>query len=258
MRADVLVLCYHAVSPDWPAETSVTPEQLAAQLEMLLAAGYRGATLVDALTAPPAGRTVVVTFDDAHRSVLDGARPVLDELGVPATVFVPTDYAGTDELMGWRGYDPWLGTEHEHELRCLSWEELRDLADAGWEVASHTCSHPRLTELDDDALERELVESRRVCETRLGRACVSFAYPYSDEDDRVVAAARRAGYGLAVTVARRYEPPLPLRWPRLNVARDDTVQRLRLRVARRRNPVADAAAGRALELGRRAHARVRG
>ena len=200
---------------------------------------------------------MVVTFDDAHRSVLEGARPVLDELGLPGTVFVPTDYADTDRLMGWSGYDHWLGTEHEHELRCLSWPELRGLADAGWEVASHTCSHPRLTTLDDTTLERELVASRQTCEARLGRPVVSLAYPYSDEDDRVVEATRRAGYGLAVTVADGYAAPLPLRWPRINVAHDDTPERLRLRVARRRGALRDAAAGQTLELARRARRLVR-
>jgi len=231
--SDIVVLCYHAVSRTWPAATSVTPGDLRAQLERFLHRGYHGSTLVDALTAPTAPRIVVVTFDDAHRSVLEIARPVLDALGLPATVFVPTDYAGTQRLMGWAGYERWMATEHAQELRCLSWEELGDLAEGGWEIGSHTCSHPRLTSLDDRALRRELSVSRRICQERLNGPCVSLAYPYADYDDRVLEATRRAGYGLAVTVAAGWAQPLPLRWPRVVVGHGDTARRLQMRLLRR-------------------------
>ena len=90
--------------------------------------------------------------------------------------------------MAWPGIDGWLGTEHEHELQPLSWDELRRLQDAGWEIGSHACSHPYLTRLGDDELERELGESRRRLETELGRPCRSLAYPYGDHDERVVRA----------------------------------------------------------------------
>jgi peptidoglycan/xylan/chitin deacetylase (PgdA/CDA1 family) len=239
--SDVLVLCYHAVSPTWPAGPSVTPSDFRAQLELLLKLGYQGRTLVDALTTPPAGRTMAVTFDDAHVSVAELARPILDELGIPATVFVPTEYAGTDRLMGWAGYDQWLGTPHESELRCLSWEALNELADSGWEIGSHTVSHPRLTRIDDDQLEHELVGSRRVCEERMGRPCVSIAYPYSDEDDRVVAATRRAGYGLGVTVSSRWAPPFPLRWPRVGAFYGNSAWHLAARAGRARLRAVDSA-----------------
>src|SRR4051812_25010527 len=110
---DLLVLCYHGISETWPASTSVRPGDFEAQLRAFAERGYRGATLAEALTAPPSERTLVVTFDDAHRSVLELAAPVMAELGIPGTVFVPTDYAGGERPMGWDGYDVWLGTEHE-------------------------------------------------------------------------------------------------------------------------------------------------
>lgn len=253
---EILVLCYHGVSHRWPADVSVTPEAFGSQLEMLRRAGYRGSTLVEALTAPRWERTVVVTFDDAFRSTLGLARPILDELELPATVFVPTDYADTDRIMGWSGYEEWLGGEHERELLCASWDHLRDLQGSGWEIASHTRSHPRLTRIDDEALERELVESRRVCERELDRPCVSFAYPYSDQDDRVVEATRRAGYGLAVTVPTSWQAPLPLRWPRVQIDHEDSLQRLRVRIARRRSRGVDTGARLALDGVRRTRAAI--
>jgi peptidoglycan/xylan/chitin deacetylase (PgdA/CDA1 family) len=231
---DVLVLCYHGISETWPAATSVRPGDFEDQLRAFTGRGYRGATLAEALTAPSSGRTLVVTFDDAHRSVLEQAAPIMARLGIPGTVFVPTDYAGTGKPMGWGGYDEWLGTEHEQELLCLDWEELRGLAGAGWEVGSHTCSHPRLSRVDDAAIARELGESKRVCEERLGAPCASLAYPYSDFDARAVRAAGEAGYRFAVSVPRRPEPPLPLQWPRVGVFHGESPRRVALRARSRR------------------------
>lgn len=256
--SEILVLCYHGVSERWPADVSVTPKAFRAQLEMVARAGYRGATLIDALTAPRWKRTVVVTFDDAFRSTLELARPILDDLKLPATVFVPTDYAGTEAVMGWSGYEEWVGGEHERDLVCATWDHLRDLQSGGWEIGSHTCSHPRLTQVDDAALERELVDSRRICERELDRPCVSFAYPYSDEDDRVAEATRRAGYGLAVTVPTAWQSPLPLRWPRVQIDHEDSLRRLRVRIARRKSREVDAGARLLLGVARRARSAVDG
>ncbi len=232
---DLLVLSYHGISEDWPAETTVRPGDFEEQLTALVRRGYRGATVSDALgLSPVEERTVVVTFDDAHRSVLEHAAPVMARLGIPGTVYVPTSYAGTDTPMAWGGYDHWLGSEHEDELLCMSWDELRGLADEGWEVGSHTRSHPRLSQIEDAQIAEELVGSRRDCEEQMGRPCTSFAYPYSDYDARAVRAAGEAGYRFAVTVPTRPTPPLPLEWPRIGVNQGEKARRVLYRARSRR------------------------
>lgn len=229
---EVLVLCYHAVSETWLAPTSVKPDDFERQLEDLLSCGYRPMTFADALTAPAAERALAVTFDDAHRSVLELAAPRMERLGVPGTVFVPTAYP--ERLMGWEGYDVWLGTEHEEELRCMGWDELGGLAAGGWEIGSHTRTHPRLPRLGNGEIAAELRESRRECEERLGVACRSVAYPYGDYDDRAVRAARESGYSFGATIPRRPRAPLPLAWPRVGVYHGEGPRRLRLRARARR------------------------
>lgn len=223
--ADVLVLAYHAVSETWPASTTVTPSELTRQVEGLLARGYVASTFTEALTAPTASKVLAVTFDDAHRSVLDVAAPILDRLGAPATVFAPTSWVGTDRPTSWDGFEMWMGTEHEHELVCMDWDELRGLVARGWEVGSHTSTHPRLTWLTDAELDRELRESRARLEAELSRPCRSLAYPYSDVDPRVVARTREAGYALAATVPVRFHQALPLLWPRAGVGRGNSMLR---------------------------------
>ena len=226
----MLVLCYHALSPAWPAVLSTTPTLFADQLGLLARRGYQGVTFGQAVAGDVPRRAVAVTFDDAYRSVGTLARPLLDEHGWPATVFVPTDFAGRGEPMAWPGIDHWLGGPHEQELVPLDWSELRELRDAGWEGGSHTCRHPRLTTLDDDALERELAGSRAACARELG-ACDSIAYPYGDVDERVVSATRSAGYRRAAALPARPHAPRELEWPRVGVFHADDLRRFRLKTS---------------------------
>jgi peptidoglycan/xylan/chitin deacetylase (PgdA/CDA1 family) len=228
---EVLVLCYHAVSRLWPADLAVRPARLESQLRMLLRQGYRGATFHQAIHAPPASKVMAVTFDDAYRSVIELGLPVLSRLGLPGTVFVPTAFAGVAEPMSWPGIDGWLGGPHEQELTAMSWSELATLAAAGWEIGSHTRTHPRLVELGDADLAEELAASRRECESRLGLPCRSLAYPYGAHDERVVRATAEAGYSAAGTLPDSRHPASPLRWPRIGVYRADDGLRFRVKTS---------------------------
>ena len=123
-------------------------------------------------------------------------------------------------------------------------DERRDLDVAGWDalraidprvvtIGSHTLNHPILTSLDQRTLERELAESRRVLEAKLGRAVDEFAYPNGDLDAAVAEAARRH-YAIAVTVEQGFVEPGcdTLRLPR--VPAPPSVLRLALALHRER------------------------
>ncbi len=244
-----LVLCYHAISPHWPSILSVKPEHFREQLELLVRRGYSGVTFSELVAGEFSGRAVAITFDDGYRSVLDHAFPLLSEFGFPATVFVPTSLVGLPDPMSWPGIDRWEGGPHEDELRPMSWDELRRLRDAGWEIASHTRSHPKLPELGDADLHAELAESREVCSRELGATCRSIAYPYGAFDDRVVDATRQAGYEAAGIVG--LGPPDPLRWPRVGVYSIDRGARFRLKVSSLARTMRGSGPGRLLEKTRR-------
>jgi peptidoglycan/xylan/chitin deacetylase (PgdA/CDA1 family) len=228
---DVIVLCYHALSPTWEADLSTTPERFERQIALLAARGYQGMTFTEAVGSPRGERVVAVTFDDAYRSVLEIARPILDRFGLPATVFAPTDCIGAQRPLCWPGIDHWLDGPHERELTPMSWAELRSLAQDGWEIGSHTGSHPHLTRLDDAALEDELTRSKAACERHLASPCKSLAYPYGNVDARVVAATARAGYSAAAGLPRRLHPSDVLEWPRVGIHRVDNDFRFRLKVS---------------------------
>jgi peptidoglycan/xylan/chitin deacetylase (PgdA/CDA1 family)/aminoglycoside phosphotransferase (APT) family kinase protein len=251
---DALVLCYHALSESWPSSLAVTPTNFREQIELLLERGYRAATFSETVPKPPFEKTVAITFDDSYRSVLELAFPILSEHGLVATVFVPTAHAGKVGPMTWPGIETWRDGPHESELQPMSWQELRTLAAAGWEIGSHTVTHPYLTKLDDASLHAELRDSRERCELELGRECRSLAYPYGDFDHRVIAAAGVAGYRAAATLPRRFEVGNPLAWSRVGVYRTDgriayrlkisaSVRRLRAHAPSRPRDASGAAAG---------------
>jgi peptidoglycan/xylan/chitin deacetylase (PgdA/CDA1 family) len=231
--SDVLVLCYHAVSPTWPSVLSVTPDLFERQLEVLVRRGYRGSTFEEAVHRPPHAKTLAVTFDDAYRSVITHAAPILDRLGLVGTIYVPTAWPGREEPMAWHGIDDWLDTPHRDELVCASWDELRDVAARGWEIASHTRTHPELPEIaDDGALADELAVSRSVVEERIEAPCRTIAYPYGFQDGRVRAAAAQAGYTAGAALSRVYRTGDPMAYPRVGLYPRDEGLRYRAKVSR--------------------------
>ena len=175
-------------------------------------------------------RLLHVTFDDAYRSV-ERAVPLLERLRVPATVFACSAYADDGRALD----VPELADDaraYPRDLETMDWDALRSLADRGVEVGSHTVSHPHLTRLSDGELDRELADSRRRLEDELDRPCRFLAYPYGDDDGRVHAAARRAGYQAAFALPGRDRPVDVHALPRVGVYRRDSLVRLSVKTSR--------------------------
>ena len=226
-RFRALVLCYHAVSDSWSDELAVPVGLFEVHLASLLRRGYRLTTAGEAL----AGRagSLHVTFDDAYKSVEQGLA-VLERLGIPATVFACAEYAENGRPLD----VPELAAEvaaHPEELATMGWNELRDLADRGVEIGSHTSTHPHLTRLSDTELDRELQDSRSRLEEKLGRPCRFLAYPYGENDARVRAAAARAGYEASFALRESFVAPDLFALPRVDLYRKDTPLRAWLKTS---------------------------
>jgi peptidoglycan/xylan/chitin deacetylase (PgdA/CDA1 family) len=227
----MIVLCYHAVSPTWEAALSVTPAALERQISWFVRNGWRGATFRDAMLIRPARRTLVVSFDDAFASVMELAYPILSAYGLPATVFAPTAFMSERRPLTWSGIEHWEATA-AGELQGMSWDDLRFLADAGWEIGSHTRTHPHLTQLGDEALHAELAGSRAEIADHLGRTCQTIAYPYGDVDARVAEQASLAGYSAGAALSGRLPKLGPHRWPRVGIYHKDSWWLFRVKASR--------------------------
>jgi peptidoglycan/xylan/chitin deacetylase (PgdA/CDA1 family) len=88
----------------------------------------------------------------------------------------------------------------------ITWSALESLDPALITIGSHTLSHPILPTIDDATLEREVRDSRRILEQKLGRTVDLFCYPNGAQDDRVHAAVARH-YRAAVTTRYGLVPP---------------------------------------------------
>lgn len=117
---------------------------------------------------------VLITFDDALACQLDLAVPILMELDLSATFFIPTAFIG--ESRQTFQMDSTLASYQGEE--AFSWEDIRSLDGNGFEIGSHTHTHPRMTELSPKAGRDELRISKEMIEEQLRHSISSFAYPY--------------------------------------------------------------------------------
>jgi peptidoglycan/xylan/chitin deacetylase (PgdA/CDA1 family) len=233
-RLKLLVLCYHSVSTSWPHALSVPPDAFRRQVRAVAQARLPPVTAGE--LADGARRGVHVTFDDAYADVL-GILPLLDELNLPTTVFAATAFADEGRPLD----VPELAADaaaRPEALATMTWDQLRELAEGGVEVGSHTVSHPHLTELSDGELDRELRDSRERIADVLGRSARLLAYPYGEHDARVHAAARRAGYAAAFAQWPGSSIRNDYALPRVSVYRADSLRRAMLKTTKLGPPLA--------------------
>ncbi len=119
-------------------------------------------------------RPVVLTFDDGFAGNYENAAALLVKHGFNATFFVITGRIGAPFMM--------------------SWSQLSELRNAGMAVESHTVSHPLFSSIDRARTARELGESKREIENRLGSAVRHLSLPHGDTNEHYPELAREAGY----------------------------------------------------------------
>ncbi len=227
-------LCYHSIAEGGPPFLSLSPELFERQLAALGRRGWApgGRPTLDALASGRRLSTpqVFLTFDDGYVDNFTSAFPLLREYGWPAIVFVLPDLVDRQAAFAWpevKGH----AAAYPQIMRSLSWPMVEEMAAAGIEFGSHTCSHAHLTRLGDEGLRQELHDSRSRVRERLGR-CDVLAYPFGEWDARVADAAAAAGYRFAFSVRNdRGQPDDILSIPRVAVDHRDDGARFSLKLS---------------------------
>jgi len=181
------ILMYHAIA-DGPAPTCIAPDTFRRQMATMAEAGYHGMALSHLAAwlqgaEKPAGKPIVLTFDDGYSDFAEVAWPELKARGWTATVFLPAGKVGAAA-----DWDAGLGRPAR---RLLSWPAAAELAALGIEIGAHGVSHADLTALPPDTARDEVVQARRRIEDRIGRPVTSFAAPYGRTNSAVRAEVRK-------------------------------------------------------------------
>jgi len=194
------IIAYHAIGvcpPDEdPHELFVSVDDFAAQMDFL--ARRRNvvplARIVDGQIRG-SGPVVAITFDDAYRSVLEVAAPILARHGFPSTVFVPTRWIGLQN--GW--IDP-----PSRPLDIMSSDELIGAERSGIQVQSHGSEHVRYWEIDPSEIEADVRSSVERLTEILGRPPRYLAYPFGPTSIQASRVVERCGLEAAFTLE---QPP---------------------------------------------------
>lgn len=207
-----VILGYHRVR-DKQHPGADTVATLKAHIEQLLVLGYQLVTIRDLVeNGNLKGKKAVLTFDDGYQDFYYVVAPLLQRYKARATVFVVSGYVDTDHVF------EWVNCPEPPLDYVLSSQQIRELHQAGFEIGSHTVSHPRLTELGVEIIRAELVESKRHLENVIGSSVETFCYPQGFYSRDVIRLVKEAGYRAAVI--SRFSSGVPYPWRPRNTAYD--------------------------------------
>ena len=193
----VPILMYHAITSP-PAGTALPElflpaDQFTAQMRYLKLHGFHPVTLAQVWAYWTRGATlpvhpVVLSFDDGYRSQYTVAARTLHRYHWPGVLN--------------------LIVAHLHEgTYGLGAHEVSRMIDWGWELDSHTLTHPDLTTVHGADLTAEVAGSRAQLQHLFGVSVSFFCYPAGAEDAEVVSAVKAAGYTGATTTQEGFADP---------------------------------------------------
>lgn len=205
-NASVMVLCYHNIDEHGSKAMTIPVSEFEKEMQQLKDSGFSVIGMQDFLAWRRGEKSIpskscVITLDDGWISGYTNAWPILKKYGYPFTMFIYINYVGTGG-------------------KSVSWEQLEEMRDAGVDIQSHTYSHANLraptTGVDkhtlgliqkdiatlgqDGWMRKEIIESKKVLEQRLGIKVNALAYPFGNYNPKARALVKEAGYEAAFTV----------------------------------------------------------
>lgn len=166
------ILYYHAINDEITGidDLYVSPSEFEKQISFLKENNYTVITFEQLHDYKKIRKPVIITFDDGYEDNYTYAYPILKKYGFEATVFLCTDFI-----------------DKPLYLKTNQILQMNDLIN----FQSHTLSHSNLTDLDDEQLEHELMDSRFFIEDLTGDKVEVLAYPIGDFDTRTISVVRK-------------------------------------------------------------------
>lgn len=130
---------------------------------------------------------VLLTIDDGLESVMD-ILPITKKYNIPVLLFVLADSENANR------------SELETEENFLSWQQIKLLENNGWTIGCHSATHADFSILAESELKNEIVISKKMLESKIGHRVDHFAYPKGFYNDKIVNAAKKAGYKYGFTI----------------------------------------------------------
>ncbi|MDR0303954.1 MAG: polysaccharide deacetylase family protein [Chitinispirillales bacterium] len=176
------VLLFHRISKKHPKSLSqISAKQLYKFCEQICLSSKKA--VVFSQYSMQSENNISIVFDDGDKSVFDIAYPILKKYNLTATVFIASGIIENEKI------DDFYSTKN-----MMSAENIKELSDFGWEIASHGVRHLDLTLLDENDLYGELVHSKAKIEKLTGKPVSALSFPYGSWNEKIVKTAQNCGY----------------------------------------------------------------
>ncbi|MFO8236005.1 MAG: polysaccharide deacetylase family protein [Bacteroidales bacterium] len=126
-------------------------------------------------------KTVVLTVDDGYKSFKTEGVSLLEKYNYKATVFICTDYVGKNNY--------------------LSWDDIRELRQQGYEFGNHSHTHDHFLNYSDEQtreeFRRDLSQAEKIFQQQLGFKPRLYCYPYGEYNPDMQKILKKKGYRAA-------------------------------------------------------------
>lgn len=194
----IRVLMYHHISRDRKfvmkhRRIAVHVDEFKLHMEILQRLGYTTITFKDyslflenKINLPK--KPIIITFDDGYESIYNEVYPIMENYGMTGVIFALGDKEIKYSLWDFPNIEP---------QPLLKEQQLIELHEAGFEIGSHSLTHPDLTTLSREKAWDEISRSRMLLEILLGAPVSSFAYTYGKSNPLIKELVKEAGYKIA-------------------------------------------------------------
>jgi peptidoglycan/xylan/chitin deacetylase (PgdA/CDA1 family) len=138
-------------------------------------------------------KPIIISMDDGYQNIYTNAFPLAQKYGFKLTIFLITGLIGNDEAT--RRNNDFDADVYGIPVRpMLIWPEIQVMSKYGCEFQSHGWGHEIVTDLNADAIQAVLKQSKSDIEVKLGKPCVFIAWPHDAFSEEAISLLAPSGY----------------------------------------------------------------